>query len=113
MSKEILSAEIANAIVFMVIVLAGTVVALARIFAPLIKSVAEALNALKDVNNAQTDEIAALRADFNNHLVQINLRFDEIPKEFQAAIGAEFARQFGNRRSNRESGILSRFLGLN
>jgi hypothetical protein len=120
-SKELLAANPVNAIALMVIFIIIGIVAVVRILAPIMQANTAALNSLGNVivgqtasNDKQTAEIAALRQDFNAHTVQINLRLDQLPKEFQAILGAEFARQSGTlRRPNPNVSIMSRILGLN
>jgi hypothetical protein len=120
-SKELLAANPVNAIALMVIFIIIGIVAVVRILAPIMQANTAALNQLGNVivgqtasNDKQTAEIAALRQDFNAHTVQINLRLDQLPKEFQAILGAEFARQSGSlRRPNTNVSIMSRILGLN
>ncbi|MDL1924313.1 hypothetical protein FBQ95_17045 [Chloroflexi bacterium CFX3] len=57
----------------------------------------QSVQMMVEQGRTSVQEIAALRSDLNQHLVQINLRFDQLPKDMQQIIGAEMVRHFQNR----------------
>ena len=57
----------------------------------------QSVQAMVDQGRASAQEIAALRSDLNQHFVQMNLRFDQLPKEMQQIIVAEMVRHYQNR----------------
>lgn len=70
----------------------------------------QSVQTVVEQGRASAQEIAALRSDLNNHLVQINLRFDQLPKEMQQIIGAEMVRHYQSR--PRLFGLWERFRSM-
>jgi hypothetical protein len=91
--EQILNAAIANALIWMIIVLAGTLLALARLFAPTLTRIANALMLLQQAvsdqhtsNELQTVAIERLRDDIHN-------RFDLLPSQIRTYLMDEMERE--------------------
>lgn len=102
--RAILNAEVANALIVMIIVTVVALVLLARIFTPIFRQhnqelelIRQAIEGDKETSEAQTQAIHDLQNRLDQHVVSINVRFDKLPQEIRAALGAEVAKRYSQR----------------